>query len=68
MLDFITKWGSFNVLQSKVSVYYKVEHLFYYKVEEVVLQSMTAITKWVKFISKCGRHYNVEQYLQHIVC
>ena len=26
MLDFITKWGSFDVLQSKASVYYKVEH------------------------------------------
>ena len=57
-------------------MYYKVRQVFilkqstfvYYKVGEVVLQSMTANTKWPKFIAKCGRHYKVEQYLHHIVC
>ena len=52
MLDFITKWGSFDVFQSRASFFYEVEHLFllqsggrgitkydiYYKVDKSLLQ------------------------------
>ena len=42
MLDFITKWGSFDVLQSRASVYY-----FELKVGEL-LQSRTVHASYVE--------------------
>ena len=45
-------------------LYYKVRHLFYYKVRQVLLQSSTGITKCDSFITKCDRYYKVRRLLQ----
>ena len=68
---FITKCGKcyykvrqLFLLQSAMVCYYKVRQLFYYKVRQVLLQSVTVIAKGDNFITKCDRYYKVRRSLQ----
>ena len=44
--------------------YYKVRQLFYCKVRQLLLQSVTGINKCDNFITKCDRYYKVRRLLQ----
>ena len=44
--------------------YYKLRHLFYYKVRHGLLQIATSITKCDGFITNCDRYYKVRWLLQ----
>ena len=53
-----------KLLQSAMDCYYKLRHLFYYKVRHGLLQIATGITKCDGFITNCDRYYKVQWLLQ----
>ena len=58
MLEFISKWSSFDVLKNGASVITKRDSFFYLKVWQAVLQRKTGITKWSRSY-KVGQLQNV---------
>ena len=53
-VDFITKWGSSNVSQSRANLIKKWRSFLYCKTGQVVLQSRSVITQWGNFYDKAG--------------
>ena len=53
------KLRQLSLLQSAMDCYYKLRHLFYYKVQHGLLQIATGITKCDGFIRNCDRYYKV---------
>ena len=51
------KLRQLSLLQSAMDCYYKLRHLFYYKVRHGLLQIATAITK-------CDDYYKLQQYIR----
>ena len=49
----------FSLLQSAIDSYYKLRHLFYYKVRHGLLKIATSITKCDGFITNCDSYYKV---------
>ena len=62
MLYYITKWGSFYVLQSRASVIVKWSSFFYKTVGQVVLQ-VSCIASWAGIAKWDNFYYKVRQVL-----
>ena len=58
------KLRQLSLLQSAMDCYYKLRHLFYYKVRHGLLQIATVITKCDGFITNRDRYYKVRRLLQ----
>ena len=55
------KLRQLSLLQSAMDCYYKLRHLFYYKVRHGLLQTATGITK-------CNDYYKLRQYKRVMLC
>ena len=58
------KLRQLSLLQSAMDCYYKLRHLFYYRVRHGLLQIATGVTKCDGFITNFDRYYKVRWLLQ----
>ena len=56
------KLRQLSLLQSAMDCYYKLRHLFYYKVRHGLLQSAMDLLQIATGITKCDDYYKLRQY------